>query len=275
MTLSPGERAMDEGDGVQTSPPSAAAHAGKVAERDPPAAAAILHVAARADDAAAQTLLGQLYLDGRWGLPRDHAEALHWFRLAASGGVPTAINMVGRCHENGWGTPVDFSRAAAWYRRAAVVGSAWAIYNYAHMLANGRGVAADQAAAFRWFSRAVAMGHARAMHFLGQYYEHGWIVAADRERAFDLYRRSAELGDYRGRCSHASVLAQSGRVDAAVRLLCLAIVDAPAHYLGPLARELAHSPHAKLRALASQVADALNARSTDDAFARTDQVTCP
>jgi TPR repeat protein len=212
----------------------------RLLSNQPHLAAARLLDAARAGHADAQAWLGQLYLDGR-GVPREPAEALYWFQRSAHAGVPMAMNMLGRCYENGWGTPVDFTLAAVWYRRGAEAGLDWAVYNYAQMLANGRGVAKDRAQALQWFERAVAMGHARAMHFLGQFHEYGWEVPADRAKADELYQRSAAGGDYRGLCSWASVLVERGQIEQAERCLRQAIPLAPAHYLEPLAAELAQS----------------------------------
>ncbi len=235
---------------------------------DPAAAAARLLVAARAGNPAAQTWLGQLYLDARGvhvsevhvdgtqaaGVQAGGVEARYWFQRAAQSDVAMAMNMLGRCHENGWGGAVDYSLAVVWYRRAAALDLDWAIYNLAQMAANGRGMPCDRAAAFRGFTRAVALGHARAMHFLAQFYEHGWEVPVDEARAFALYQRSAALGDYRGLCSWASVLVSRGDVAGALPLLERAVALAPAHYLGPLAQQLLASSHVELHMLAAHMA---------------------
>ncbi len=164
------------------------------------------------------------------------------------------MNMVGRCHEYGLGTAVNYEKAASWYHRAATFECDWAIYNYAHMVANGRGVRKDRAAAFLWFRLAASRGHARAMAFLGQYYENGWETPADRDAAFALYKRSAEAGDYRGQCNYASVLAEQGRIEDAMRWLKLTVTTAPPRYLMQLAAALKRSPHEALRAFADSLA---------------------
>ena len=60
----------------------------------------MLLAAAWANHSAAQAWFGQLYFDGR-GLAADAGEALHWFQRAALAKVPMAMNMLGRCRENG------------------------------------------------------------------------------------------------------------------------------------------------------------------------------
>lgn len=214
-----------------------------------------LSLLAHDGDSQAQLLLGQLLSNGV-GAARDPERALHWFMEAARARHPLAINMVGRCHEHGLGTPVNYEEAAKWYHRAAAYDCDWAIYNYAHLLASGRGVPKDRAAAFTWFRLAASRGHARAMHFLGQYYEYGWETPVDRATAFEWYRRSAEGGDFRGQCSHASVLAEQGNLTEAVYWLRLAIKTATPEYLGHLQQALGQSQHVELRALTKEISDA-------------------
>ena len=59
--------------------------------------------------AEAQLRLGQLLLDGE-GAPPDAAAALAWFQRSAAQGLPEAMNMAGRCLENGWGASVRSRR---------------------------------------------------------------------------------------------------------------------------------------------------------------------
>ena len=192
---------------------------------------------AQRGDPQAQLLLGQLSINGA-GVECNPDDALRWFRRAAHAKVPMAMNMVGRCHEYGLGTPVDYSEAAHWYRQAAAYDCDWGLYNYAHLLANGRGVERNRAAAFAWFRLAASRGHARSMNFLGQYYENGWGTPVSRDTAYAWYRRSAEAGDFRGQCSHASVLVEQGRIDEALHWLRLAVKSATPTYLSHLAAAL-------------------------------------
>lgn len=216
---------------------------------DPSRALAMLRVQALAGDRASQLALGQMYLEGI-GCERNGAEGRYWFQHAAHQGDAMAMNMLGRCLENGWGGAVDVELAAVWYRESAAHGCDWGMYHYAHALASGRGVKADRAAAFQWFARAAEAGHGRAMHFLGQYYEFGWETEPDAARARTLYQRSAEKGDYRGQCSWASVLTEQGRIDEACDLLRRVLAAAPLYFVQALRDDLRQSRHEKLRALA-------------------------
>ncbi|MGG2324769.1 tetratricopeptide repeat protein, partial [Salmonella enterica] len=83
------------------------------------------------------------------------------------GGEVAAINMVGRCLDQGWGVPASPEQAAPWFERAAQAGDAWGLYNFATALALGRGVAPDRPRSLDLFRRAAAMGHAKSMTMVG------------------------------------------------------------------------------------------------------------
>jgi TPR repeat protein len=168
----------------------------------------VMH-AAQLGDADAQATLGQLLLDGR-GIQKDEQLALSWFSIAARQRHPMAINMMGRCLENGWGCEVDLTGAALHYRQAADLGLDWGLYNYGQLLTRGRGVEKDLGAAFELFSQAAAKGHAKSMNLLGRFHHEGVIVAREEQLARQWYRRAAEAGDFRGQYNHASMLAEEG-----------------------------------------------------------------
>lgn len=209
--------------------------------------AAWLESAARYGLAEAQLRLGQLLLDR---VPPDLVAALSWFERAAAQGSPEAMNMAGRCLENGWGGPVDLPDAAAWYRRAADAGLDWGQYNYANLLFDGRGVGQDQPEAASWYARAAAQGHARAMNLLARAYEEGWGVARDVAAARDWYRRSAEAGYFRAQYNHATLLAADGRVAAALGWFERALAGAPAEARTSMAEALSRHPDLRVAALA-------------------------
>ena len=59
----------------------------------------------------AQLCYGRMLLEGT-GRAKDLPAALGWFRRAAACGDLDAVNMVGRCLDNGWGTAEDPAGAA-------------------------------------------------------------------------------------------------------------------------------------------------------------------
>jgi TPR repeat protein len=141
--------------------------------------------------------------------------ALHWFTQAAWAGNGEAMNMVGRCYENGWGTATDLGRAAQWYRRSAEAGDDWGQYNFANVLFDGMGIPCDRHQALRWYRRAADRGHSRAMNLLGRCFEEGWGCQADLAQAEQWYQRSAEAGYFRGQFNHACLLLEHRQIAAA------------------------------------------------------------
>jgi TPR repeat protein len=230
------------------------------AQDEDDAVAAEVRVAAHAGDIEAQALYAQMLCEGR-GVAADAQEGLHWYALAANSGHAGAMNMLGRCHELGHGTPVDLERAVAWYRKAAGAGLDWGMYNFAQLLASGRGVTRDRAQAFALYRRAAEAGHAKSMNLVGRYYDEGWEVERDAAIAHEWYRRAALGGDFRGQTSYASLLAQAGRIDAAVHWLRRAATTATPAFLERLAADLANSPHALLREVAAELRQRASAAS--------------
>ena len=168
----------------------------------------VMH-AAQLGDADAQATLAQLLLDGR-GVQKDEALALSWFRIAARQRHPMAINMIGRCLENGWGCAIDLADAAQHYRQAADLGLDWGLYNYAQLLTGGRGVARDLGAAYTLFAQAADKGHAKSMNLLGRFHHEGVVVPKDVRLAKAWYQRAAQAGDFRGQYNHAAELVAEG-----------------------------------------------------------------
>jgi TPR repeat protein len=94
-----------------------------------------------------------LYLDGI-GIERDTYKAFGYYIKAAMQNHPRAMNLVGRCYEEGWGTPRDFVAGATWYERSAEAGYFRGQFNWASILLKAH--RADEAAS--WFERAASSG---------------------------------------------------------------------------------------------------------------------
>jgi TPR repeat protein len=172
-------------------------------------AAQWIEAAAQCGVVEAQLLLGRKLLE------TDAHAAFEWFARASASGDADALNMLGRCHENGWGTAQDFSRAATRYRHAANKGDAWAQYNLGHLLLDGNGVTRNRDEAFAWYFRAAQQGHARAMNLVARCFEEGWGVETDTRAARNWYRNSAHGGYFRGAYNYATILAGEGCITAA------------------------------------------------------------
>ena len=77
--------------------------------------------AAEKGDAEAQIRLGYMYKYGK-GVPKDHAEAVKWFRKAAEQGRMLAQYKLGVMYRDGLGVPKDDVEAYIWFSIAATNG---------------------------------------------------------------------------------------------------------------------------------------------------------
>jgi len=93
-------------------------------------------------DARAQFDVGFMHAYG-WGVPRNPAEGITWYRKAANQGLQVAQHFLGLAYVNGEGVRPDDAEAARWFTRAAVQGFSQAQYMLGLMTLDGRGVQKD------------------------------------------------------------------------------------------------------------------------------------
>jgi uncharacterized protein len=93
-------------------------------------------------DARAQFDVGFMHAYG-WGVQRNPAEAITWYRQAADQGLQVAQHFLGIAYANGEGVRPDDAEAARWFARAAVQGFAQAQFMLGLMTLDGRGVPKD------------------------------------------------------------------------------------------------------------------------------------
>ncbi len=187
-------------------------------EEQDPNSLDLVRAAAFRGVAEAQLIYGQMLLDGKV-IERNAAAAFSWFERAAKGGNVMAINMVGRCLDQGWGVAASPHLAAPWFLKAAERGLDWGMYNYATLLILGRGVSEDRLLGLYWLRKASELGHAKSINLIGGFYEDGWVVQSDRAVARDYYRRAADGGDFRGQFNYARFLIQEGDLIGALHWL--------------------------------------------------------
>ena len=122
----------------------AAAHRGEYA-----AALKRLSPLAAKGDPRAQFDLGFMHAYG-WGVQRNPAEAIDWYRKAAEQGLPVAQHYLGLAYVNGEGVRPDDAEAARWFLRAATQGNGSAQFMIGLMLLDGRGVRQDAVQGYAW-----------------------------------------------------------------------------------------------------------------------------
>lgn len=110
--------------------------------------------AAEQGDGLALARMGDLYCMG-WGVPRDAAEGVRYYRLALEKGHAHAS--LGYCYEQGYGVSPDLSEAARLYRAAAEQDdSMMGMCHLGRMLEKGQGgLARDPSEAARLYAAAA------------------------------------------------------------------------------------------------------------------------
>lgn len=137
-----------------------------------------------------QYLLGRMHHLGL-GLPRDPAQALRLYTLAANGKFEAAQAALGLMHAEGDGVPRDDAAAIAWLQKAIGNDSAQAKIYLARILRDGRGVPKDVPRAVTLLEESGYRGLGEGYHELGLMYERGLGVPVDLAKARNYYERAA------------------------------------------------------------------------------------
>lgn len=122
---------------------------------------------------------------------------------------------LGVLYEKGWGVAKDEAQAIAWYRTAAEQGLAQAQFNLGNMLRSGRGIPRNDIEALTWLRRAAEQGNTRAQYLLGLSYEDGDRVPKNPTEAADWYRKAAAQGDVEAQGKLAAIDADAKAARAA------------------------------------------------------------
>jgi V8-like Glu-specific endopeptidase len=154
----------------------AAAHRG-----DYPAALRRLSPLAEKGDARAEFDIGFMHAYG-WGVPRNPADAIAWYRKAADQGLAVAQHFLGLAFSNGDGVRPDDAEAARWFARAAAQGFAQAQYMLGLVTLDGRGASQDPVLGYAFVVMA-AQGGVRSAPRVAQSVA---LSAAQRAQAQDI-----------------------------------------------------------------------------------------
>lgn len=127
-------------------------------------------------------------------------KAIEGETLKAINGDCEAQFKTGLAHQTGVMVPRNSAEALKWYTLAAEQGSAPAMSNIGSIYSfGGHGVKKDSEAALHWFTRAAKAGDVTACCHLGNMYYYGNRgVACDKEVAKGWYKRCADQGSVIG-----------------------------------------------------------------------------
>jgi uncharacterized protein len=128
----------------------------------------------KAGDVEAQFRVATAYDWGK-GAPRDGAEAMKWYLLAAEQGFAEAQNSVG----SGLQAEKRYAEALPWYEKATEQGNPLATNNLAYLHDLGLGVKQDRQKAFELYSQAADLGWSEAMWNIANMYGAGQLGKKD------------------------------------------------------------------------------------------------
>jgi TPR repeat protein len=155
---------------------------------------------ASAGDAEAQFVVGDSYLYGRLGLPKDGTQGALWLEKAAAQEHLEAQFEAGKLYYFGsHGVAADGQKAVKWLSAAQAhlkpKDRTLAQLLIATCHTTGMGVPKNDAEAVKWFRRAAENGSALGAYRLGVCYAEGLGVAVDDAEAAHWFRKAALAGE--------------------------------------------------------------------------------
>ncbi len=146
---------------------------------------------AESGDPHAQYILGLAYAHA-YGVERDPAHAIVWFRKSAEQGYPPGQNGLGVGYMAGDGVQKNEAEGIKWLRQAAEQNYAQGQSNLGLAYVTGRAVPKDAAVAVKWFRQAAAQGNPYGEYRLGVCYLVGEGVPQDEAQGLKWVRQAAE-----------------------------------------------------------------------------------
>jgi TPR repeat protein len=133
----------------------------------------LLEKADQAGDPEAASMVGNLYLNGFAGLPRDPEMSRRYWEKAATLSFPNAFASLGTYYSKLKGGEPDYARAMAYYKQGEPLGCRACTNQIGNMYMNGQGVEKDYDLAFDYYRRAGVQGDPEARMSLGMMYVQG------------------------------------------------------------------------------------------------------
>lgn len=139
--------------------------------------------------------LAHIYMLGR-GVPRNPAEAIHWYKTADEWGYIPATHIVGRAYRAGYGVTKDIRKAVDYFKRASDVGYAPSQYSLGEIYYLGdNGIPQDKVTAGAYLLAAAQKGNPDALYAMGRLYELGEGGAnIDPAKTLVYYKEAALKG---------------------------------------------------------------------------------
>ena len=168
------------------------------------------------ESAEEQYELAMGYYKGGFGVPKNNAEAVKWYRKAVEHSIAKAQDHLVELYIEGidelqyfakevmheimseldlcLGPDRDYDEALKWFRKAADQGHVEAQYWVGYMYSYGIGMPENSAEALKWYRKAADQGHIEAQSRIGDMYCNGDGVPENTAEAVKWYRRAAKQG---------------------------------------------------------------------------------
>ncbi|MDC7695939.1 tetratricopeptide repeat protein [Asticcacaulis sp. DXS10W] len=130
----------------------------------------------------------------RWRGVKIYKTAFDYELAYAKIGVLNSQVYVARAYDNGFQVDKDPAQAVEWYKKAATQSHAEAQYQLARHYLSGDGVTKDEKEAFVWAQRSAFKDYPEGLLLTGQMLCDGRGVEANCTRGIDLIRKAAEAG---------------------------------------------------------------------------------
>jgi len=155
--------------------------------------------AANKNDAPSCLALGECYLYGAGGVPKDEGRAVEYFAKAAQLGDVHAMNRLGDCLVHGVGGKTDYTQAFNFFKQASESehGDLEALGNLGVLYVEGEGVSADPAKGAGLFEKGAREGSPFCMRLFARSLELGVGKTKNETEAKTWYVAAAKAGDKR------------------------------------------------------------------------------
>ena len=131
---------------------------------------------------------GRIYFEGIFGVEKNVAKALEWFKKAGQLGNSAALNNIGYIYS----TMENHKVAISWYEKAANLGDVVAMLNISNSYRRDFN---NKSKAREWLKKAESLQDTASIRKVADYYFQEDVIKRHIERAISLYRKAIKMGD--------------------------------------------------------------------------------
>lgn len=149
-------------------------------------------------DLSAQLTMGNLHLQGSYGVEKDFEKAYQYYKMAEERGEISSLTSIGFMYQQGYYVEQNNKTAVEYYKKASDQGYAGGQTRLAYMYLYGYGVHQSYSKALEYFKSAADQRSHEAQLYLGLMYLNGWGVEKSYKSAINFLSLSAHQGNLIG-----------------------------------------------------------------------------